>query len=191
MEKEGLRFFEKRKIAWAVLAVCVVGSVLGLGGASLKKDAAKLEEIFYHGSDTTQTTRYSMDAYLDRAAECASIMANEVLLRLDGENATAEEILSLTEILSDSTDTNRRYRAYEIVKSDSDVLYNAMYASSLSDAERRDFKTAYDDFWGADKFIRRDDYRELAASFNDELTDFPAGAVGALWGVGPYNTFGA
>ena len=73
-----MRFNENRPLAWAVLAACVLGSVFGLGGNSLARERDRVEDYFYDGAETASTTRSSMDAYLDRAAECAQAMASEV-----------------------------------------------------------------------------------------------------------------
>lgn len=186
-----MRFSENRPLAWIVLAVCVLGSVIGLGGASLVREQNALMEVFYDGAESVGTTRYSMDAYLDRAVECAQIMASEAQLYL-GEDceAAAHMLLSIADCGDDDT-LDMRYSAYEQMQKDSDALYNAMYAASISDAQRVNFKRAYDDFWGSDKYIRKDPYREMASEFNDGLKGFPAGAVAAIMGVEEMNSFGA
>ncbi len=183
-----MRFSENRVIAWIVLAVCVLGSVVGLGGAGMAREREKLMDVFYDGTDAKSTSRHSMDAYLDRAEECAQIMANEVLLRL-GENADAQQMLSL--LAGEDDDLDARYAAYQQLQALSDRLYNAMYGAKLPDADIVSFKAAYDDFWGADKYIRVDAYRKLAADFNDDLSGFPAGLVCGVMGVDELNTFGA
>ena len=65
-----------------------------------------------------------------------------------------------------------------------------MYAQELTDAQRVNFKRAYDDFWGCDKYVRMDPYRKMASAFNDSLSGFPAGLVADLMGVEEINSFG-
>ena len=181
---------ENRALAWAVLGVCALGSIFGLGGHTLAQDQDKLLNVFYEGTDTQETTRHSMDAYLDRAAECASVMGSEAQLLLSADNATAQEMIDLSGIISDSDDLTARYDAYCTLQKDADTLYNAIYAADLTDAQRVSFKQAYDDFWGSDKYIKRDSYRSLANEFNSELSGFPAGLAAGIWNVDEMDTFG-
>lgn len=80
-----MRFTENRPLAWAVLVACALGSIVGLGGAGMARERSKAIDVFYRGSSkaaATSSTTHSMDAYLDRAADCAQIMASEAQLHL-------------------------------------------------------------------------------------------------------------
>ena len=185
-----MRFNENRPLAWAVLAACALGSVFGLGGNSLARERDRVEDYFYDGAETASTTRSSMDAYLDRAAECVLEMASEAQLHLGADNANAQKMLDALERFS-GDDLDARYAAYQTLQGLSDQLYNEMYAANLSDSDRRSFKQAYDDFWGSDKYVRIDPYRSMAAEFNDSLDGFPASLAAGLWGVDELSSFGA
>lgn len=184
-------FNENRPLAWAVLAACALGSVFGLGGNSLARERDRVVDYFYDGAETTATTRSSMDAYLDRAAECAQVMASEVQLHLGADDANAQKMLDALADFGDDDGLDARYAAYQTLQGLSDQLYNEMYAANLSDTERVNFKHAYDDFWGCDKYVRIDPYRSMAAEFNDSLDGFPASLAAGLWGVDELNSFGA
>lgn len=186
-----MRFSENRAIAWIVLTVCVVGSIIGLGGSGIAGERSRLVDLFYDGADKKQTTRYSMDAYLDRSLECAQEMAYEAQLNLGTDNRDAQKMLDLLADFGNDDDLDTRYAAYEDIQKYSDILYNAVYAADLTDQQRVNFKTAYDDFWGYNKYILRDPYREKAADFNRDLRGFPAKLVSGLMGVEELNTFGA
>ena len=185
-----MRFVENRRLAWIVLAACVVLSIFGLGGLGLRNEYDRLMDVFYEGSETDGTVRYSMDAYLDRAAECAQVMASEAQLYLGNDNQTAGRMLDTLADFGDDDDLDIRYAAYQQLQKDSDQLYNAMYAADLGDDQRVNFKTAYDDFWGSDKYIRKDPYRAMASEFNDDLRGFPANIAAGIHGVGELNSFG-
>lgn len=188
-----MRFTENRPLAWAVLVACALGSIVGLGGAGMARERNKALDVFYRGSGkaaATSSTIHSMDAYLDRAADCAQLMASEVQLHL-GESADAQQMLDQVADLTDGDTIDARYAAYQQVKALSDKLYNAVYASDLSDADRVNFKAAYDDFWGCDKYILKDPYRQLAADFNSSMQGFPADAVCNLVGVDELTGFGS
>ncbi len=187
-----MRLTENRRLAWIVLVVCIVGSVVGLGGAGLARERGHLEEVFYNGaSQEGRTGRNSMDAYLDRSAECVQVMMYEGKLLLGEENAIALEMEQVWADFADNENLDERYAAYTRLQSLSDQLYNAIYAEELTDAQRVNFKRAYDDFWGSDKYIRLDPYRKQAADFNNHLKKFPANLVAGLYGVSSMNSFGA
>lgn len=186
-----MRLNENRILAWVVLAVCALGSVIGLGGASLLRERNALMDVFYNGVESQDTGRYSMDAYLDRASECVQVMAAEAQLYLGNDCETANDMLATLADFGDDDTLDMRYNAYTRLQRDSDTLYNAMYAANLSEANCVNFKRAYDDFWGCDKYIRKDAYREMAAAFNAELRDFPAEIVAKIMGVEELNSFGA
>lgn len=185
-----MRLSENRPLAWIVLAACALGSVVGLGGAGLARERDKVERVFYSGVDAETTTRSSMDAYLDRAAECVQVMASELQLQLGEDNPTAGEMQNLLDAF-EAENLDARYDAYTQLQRLSDAAYNAMYAAELTDAQRVNFKRAYDDFWGCDKYVRIDPYRAMASEFNASLSEFPASAVADLIGVGELNSFGA
>lgn len=187
----GLHLSENRVLAWVVLAVCAIGSVIGLGGASLVREQRALMDVFYSGVESQETSRHSMDAYLDRAAECVQVMASEAQLYLGDNCVSANDMLKTLADFGDDDSLDARYSAYTHLQRDSDALYNAMYAADLSDADRVNFKRAYDDFWGCDKYIRKDAYREMASSFNRSLNEFPANLVSKIMGVEEMNSFGA
>ena len=178
-----MRFNENRPLAWAVFAACALGSVFGLGGSSLARERDRVVASFYDGAETASTTRSSMDAYLDRAAECAQVMASEVQLHLGADNTNAQKMLDALADFGDDDGLDMRYQAYQTLQGLSDQLYNEMYAANLSDSDRVNFKHAYDDFWGCDKYVRIDPYRSMASEFNDSLDGFPASFAAGLWGV--------
>lgn len=183
-----MRFSENRTIAFIVLAACVLASVFGLGGMGLARERNKVLAVYDRGTDATLSTRHSMDAYLDSAAEAAQLMVSEAQLHMDA-SATIDNVESLAETVAKSADTDERYEAYSSLKTAVDKLYNAMYEAAKGDAFTN-FKVAYDDFWGYDDMIRHDDYSKLAAGYNGLVSGFPGGLVAGITGQDKLNTFG-
>ena len=184
-----MRLQENRKVAWAVLAVCVLLSVFALGGGALGRERGRVVKVFNDGTDASTAIRYSMDAYLDGAGESATIMANESEARM-GESDLVNGALSNASLIGDDNAAlDRRFTAYTELKAQVEKLYNGMYGA-LSEAEFRDFKLAYDDFWGYDDMLQRDGYHKLAKDYNDLISGFPGGVVAKLTGNGALNTFG-
>ena len=184
-----MRLVENRKIAWVVLAICVVLSVCLLGGAALGRERGKVLKVFNEGTDASLATRHSMDAYLDSAAECAQIMVNEAEMRQGESAATARVKEAAATLANDDAGLDARAGAYTTLKSDVETLYNGLY-NAVSTEEFRDFKLAYNDFWGYDDMLGRDEYHKLARGYNDLISGIPGGLVAGLTRQGALNTFG-
>ena len=183
-----MRFSENRKVAFAVLAVCVLVSVIGFGGMGLSRERGKVLTVYDRGADTSLSTRHSVDAYLDSAAENARLMASEAGLHMDA-NANIDAVAKLEDKLADEADINKRNEAYSQLKTAVDKLYDAAY-NSVAEADFKNFKVAYDNFWENVNMIKYDDYGKLAASYNDLVKGFPGGVIAGITGQGSLNTFG-
>ena len=170
-----------RTLAWIVLAVCVTGSVFGLGGMHLHRQRNAVLDVFYSGS----VNQRSMDELLDTAAACAQIMAGEVQIYLTGTDTAA----ALAETSPAEGSLDERCAAYLRIREQTDAMYNAMYAKEMLDGERVKFKRAYDEFWRCDAQIRRHPYCEMAAEYNRSIAAFPACIVAAAVNAGELNCF--
>ena len=176
-----MRFSENRVIAWIVFAACVIGSIFGLGGAGIAREQDKIIEVFYEGAKDRDAA-HCMDAYLKRAGECAQIMANEAEL-LIGSNGDVQDMLSAAAFIGSDDAMEDRAAAYLQIRILSDRLYNAVYSANISDSLKKNFKLAYDDFWGAARFIEKDPYHALAREYNDGLSGL-AGLAAKIYGAG-------
>lgn len=184
-----MRLDENRKVAWAVLAVCVLVSVFLMGGGALGRERSRVMKVFNDGTDASTDIRYSMDAYLDNAGEAASIMANEAELHLGQSDLTDGALKNAALIGQDGAALDARYDAYVDLKGQVEKLYNNLYGA-IGTEDFRNFKLAYDDFWGYDDMLGRDGYHKLAKDYNALISGFPGGAVASLTGKGALNTFG-
>ena len=184
-----MRLTENRRLAWVALAVCVVVSVFVLGGAALGRERKSVLRVFNDGTDTSLNTRMSMDAYLDDVGENASIMASEAELRLGRSDLTDAVRVNASRVGDDLAGLDARSEAYTQLKDQVEKLYNSMY-SKLSGDDFKNFKLAYDNFWGKKDLIDRDEYHKLARGYNDLISGFPGGVVATLTRQGSLNTFG-
>lgn len=183
-----MRISENRIIACVVLVVCVLVSVFGFGGMALSRERSKVLTVYDRGTDPSLSVRHSMDSYLDGAADAAGIMASEAKLVLDSTQS-ADSVEALAAQVGSEEDLDARYAVYESLKTEVEKLYNAVYAAAKGDAFTN-FKVAYNDFWGYDDQLKRDDYHKLAYGYNALTHGFPGGLVSALTGQGELNTFG-
>ena len=184
-----MRLDENRKLACVVLVVCVLLSVFALGGGALGRERSRVMKVFNDGTDTSLATKHSMDAYLDAAGGYAGIMANEAEAHMGASDLGNSALQNAAVIGDDNADLDARFKAYTDLKGQVEKLYNNMY-SAVSADEFKNFKLAYDDFWGADDLIGRDGYHKLAKGYNDLISGFPGGVVATLTRQGSLNTFG-
>ena len=140
-----MRYSENRKLAFAVLVVCVVVSIFGLGGLGLARERGKVLTVYDRGADTSLATRHSVDAYLDSAGENATLMASEAGLHMDA-SPLIDNVAQLGQKVATEADTNARFEASEALKTAVDQLYDAMYQAAQGD-DCKNFKVAYDNFW--------------------------------------------
>ncbi|HIS84768.1 MAG TPA: hypothetical protein IAB50_04220 [Candidatus Faecivicinus avistercoris] len=184
-----MKFWENRKIAAVVLAVCVLSSVVELGGGSLVRSRASALEVFEEGSDPSLSVRFSMDAYLENCAGYARTMAEEFRLRVDSEDANAARTLELADIAGGDGDIDARYAAYAELCAAVESLYTNFYAAGISEEDAVSFRGAYLNFQGEVNKIEYDDYRAMARAYNRSLEGFPASIVAGLFGLGELNPF--
>ena len=161
-----MRFSENRVIAWVVLAVCVLGSVY-MGSGSIAAERREVQQVFLEGAEDRDAA-HCMSVYVQNAFDSARLMAKEVQLHLGSDHELAAEVLALTDSYDPSEDEGffESGGRIKMLSQYVDDLYNDMYASGLTDAQRRDFKIAYDDYQGARRFMQKDPYLELAKDFN-------------------------
>ena len=183
-----MRFSENRTIALAVLVVSVLVSIFGLGGMGLARERNKVLAVYDRGADASLSTRHSVDAYLDAAAENAALMASEAGLHMDA-SPLIDKVAELGQKVAGEADTNARFEAYDALKTAVDQLYDAMYKAVKGD-DFKNFKVAYDNFWENVNMIKYDEYGKLAASYNDLISGIPGSLVANVTGQGPLNTFG-
>ena len=183
-----MRFTENRVLAFVVLGACVLVSVFGFGGMGLARERSKVLAVYDRGEDTSLSTRHSVDAYLDSAAENAALMASEAGLHMEA-SALIDNVQKLGETVASEKDTVARYDAFTALKTAVDKLYDAMYGAAKG-SDFTNFKVAYDNFWENVNMIKYDDYSKQAAKYNDLIGGFPGGIVAKLTGNGALNTFG-
>lgn len=184
-----MNFLQNRKIAWVVLAMSVLTSVVGMGGGSLAAQRSEAVRIFNDGIDDSFAVRFSMDAYLENCAEYARTMAEEYRLRASGNNDVAAEILDLALIIGDGEDFDNRYSAYKLLCAKVESLYTDFFAEDVSKSDAELFSKAYSNFQGEVSKLAYDEYHVLAQKFNRERDGFPANAIAALLRIEPLNPF--
>ena len=86
-----MRLSENRKLATAVLIVCILASIILFGGGGLRNERYDILQVFSDGTDTSLSVRHSMEAYLQRCAERASALAEQGV-KLGADAALIEDV---------------------------------------------------------------------------------------------------
>ena len=184
-----MKTLKDRRVAWIVLVVCVLISVVFLGGGGLRSARGRAVSVFMDGvdpSDTSGGVKLSCDQYLKESAEYATLMAEECRRYVSLESATAQSVLELSETVKAGGDPNPRVAAYRQLAGKVESLYTEFQASGLSEEQTKVFDKNYTNFTqDAAPKIEKDGYKDAAAKFNGELE----GTLGGLLGIKPLELF--
>lgn len=184
-----MRFLKNRKFAAVVLAACVFASIFLLGGGALRNNRYDILRVFSDGTDTSLSTRHSMDAYLQRAAERANALAEQGV-KLEAKESLVEAVRTYAQVVSTShVALDERHLAYQNLTAAVESLYTQLERDN-DEIDLLDAKLAYSDYKSAVNMIQNDQYPVLASEFNQSLKEFPANLIAAMFAIKPLNTFG-
>lgn len=178
-----------RRLAAAVLVVCILASVIGLGGAGLARTRNDALRVFEEGIDTSFAVRYSIGAYLENCAGYARILAEEYRLRADPDDETAGRVLELADQVCESASQTARKQAYDELRGAVESLYTQFHSAVQSASDQSDFDRAYKNFRGEVNKIGYDEYNSMSRSFNALRENIPALWIAKLLGLSPLETF--
>ena len=179
-----MRITENRALAAAVCVICALVSIFGIGGMKLK---GEYDDVIYEFVDAGDE-RHNIEAYLDRCTGYADELANESMQYLDNDE-TAQAVLDYSDALNAKNGPgNDRYADFEALTDSVELLYSKLQEAGKADEP--EIEIAYGDYKSACDLIKRDDYYEEAAVYNDMVSGFPAGMIASMWGVGSADSFG-
>ena len=179
-----------RRLAIAVLIVCILASIFGLGGMGLARSRNAALRVFDEGVDTSFAVRFSIGAYLENCAGYARTMAEEFRMRVNSESETAKTALDLSEKAGDGDHLDARKEAYAALNSAVEALYSEFHASIADKNAQADFDRAYANYQSETNKIRYDEYNAMARDHNALCTEVPARWIAGIYGIGSLETFG-
>lgn len=185
-----MEFQYNRKLASVVLIVCILVSVVGLGGAGLARERSEALRVFNEGIDTSFAVRFSMDAYLENCTGYARLMAEEIRLHVDADDANAAKALELSGQIGDGDDLSLRYEGYEELNGLVEAMYTDFHAAVSDEADQEVFDHAYANYQGEVQKIGYDEYNPMAREYNKLSQSGIAGLVAGLFRLGQLETFG-
>jgi len=174
---------KKRPAALAVLAVAIVASVLGIGGAQLKGQWRETSEIY-----TSQIDDYGngiQQDFSNQADAAASLIriASAVVGTDDADLQAAQTALDNWNEAADRKDANEQY-----------TLNRQLYTAAADEADSKakgQLTDLYDSFVSSQMILDRETaaYNQEADSYLKLASGFPGGVQAALWGVKDIPTF--
>ena len=189
-----MRLSENRTFAWIVFAMAVVFA-LSLSGNALEKNAMDMRDdvlkVFYSGAsgdglciDSDLKAR-AKDAYtIIGIAKGYPAVDASLIQKASGAQKALDEANGL-----EQTKIKARSDANRALNQAIEDLYTAMNNAPLSDPDKRDSRSVYDDFKSHGNTIDRDPYNELAAQYNTDVkkmySGFPAELIGGIKGGAP------
>ena len=171
----------KRPWAARVIAVALaLAAVFGLGGAKLAA---------YHSSVEAQYTQgvrgdgmgIASDLQARGNAAANIITLGEALL---GENdPLVLNARAALDALQAESMPSAQYAANLQLGVAVDALYQQLTAVAAGQGKGETLSTPWSEFLSRQSIIEHDGYNEAARRYNDTVSGFPAGLIGALWGV--------
>ena len=94
-----MKLSENRPLAWAVLFVCVLVSIVLFGGLGLREDRQSVEEVFYTGvDDVTAVAEYLTEhGYELLSAQVEMVPQTYIKLTDEGDLKSMQKMLDMFE----------------------------------------------------------------------------------------------
>lgn len=200
-----MKLSENRKLAFVVLAVVILFSILVQGSIALQNKRGDIEEVFMTGELHDNVIRCADQA--EKVSQMGGVYLAEGVLESYCGDATAKSLTNggyvtaiqqlepLAKQLRDAPDPNSTLAVLKELSSNVEKAYTGIDMLDLTDAQKRDIKLAYYDYTGALDLIARngdeeDSYAKKAAEFNGDLDGFPASVIASVLKIAPLTIYG-
>lgn len=179
---------ENRPLAFCVLVLVVVLSIVFSGGGGLRALRGEALEAFHVGVNGDGLCVYTD---LQERADCAFNLAALAQRYDEIPQEITQKAAEAAQELSDVPDdeTAAMQRANETLGRAVEALYTELENTQLTEADATYALSQYKEFTSRGLTISRDGYNALAEEFNRTIGVFPANIVAMLSGVGQLTLF--
>ena len=176
------KFNENRPVAWIVLALAVVLSIIFSGGGALRSVRAQALDTFHFGVNGDSLCIYND---LKARADCAYNLADTAARYDSIPQEEIDRVVKAAEELdnTDDDDIVALGRANDALDRAVESLYTEIENAALSEKDATFALSQYKEFTSRGLTISRDGYNGQAEAFNELLGGFPASLVGMFSGV--------
>ena len=177
---------ENKKIAWAVLAVSVVFSLLFGGYRSLSSEYRQAERIFYDGVEGDGVGILSdLSAREDAAYNLATIAKRY----LDEDDPAIQAVLDARSKLGAASSISERYTFNEALTEAVNDLSLQLEGCSLSEKDESYRAGLMAELKSRQMSIGYDGYNAAAAEYKSLTKSFPASLIAGIFGIDSLELF--
>lgn len=173
---------ENRPLAWAVLCVVVLASVILSGGGELRSMRGDVLETLRLGTNGDGLCVYGdMQERVDCALNLATLCGRYETIPHQTIEQTQKAAQALEATSSDNTRALKQNN--DALERTVEALYTEIENADLSEADRTYALSQYKEFTSRGLTITRDGYNNLAEEYNRVCSQFPANIVARISGV--------
>jgi hypothetical protein len=168
-----MKFKENRTLAWILVIVIMITSVLISGYVSLSSQKKKVLNSFYDTMDNDLNTKSS---YADNLAGIASRY-------LDSNSKYITDMSKARNMLLEAENPQENYVASVNITNAASAIYDVLGTMELTSTDDRLRRSNYADILAVDDILRRSDFNQNIDKFNEELDKFPASVISSLTNI--------
>lgn len=183
-----MKLSENRRLAWIVLAVCVMFSLSFSSERALASLRAQVEAVFVSGA---HNDGLCINNDLKERAECAYNIASTASNYAQIDSKLVSAARDASNELSKAETISQKYEANVACQRAVEDLYTAIDNASMSDADRTFVLKQYKEFQSRADTIKRDFYNQQALKYNDTVSAFPANLLAKLGNIQRMQLFDA
>lgn len=167
--------WKKNGIPQLVFVLFLALSIFAVGGGKLRAYHNRTANAFTNG-------QYSITADMQQRISAGAnviTVAKKIPGVDEGLIQAAQQAVDAAEDLSSPS---QAYRNNQQMETSIEALYDS--ALQLANADQKDaLSEQHSEFMSRGTILRNSSYNELAKTFNEQCSAFPANLMGALWGV--------
>ncbi|MFA5341811.1 MAG: LemA family protein [Clostridia bacterium] len=168
-----MKFKENRSLAWILVVIAIIASVLISGHVSLSSTRRKVMNTFYETMDTDLSTK---SAYADNLSGVASRY-------LDRNSEYITNMTKARDMLLNAKTPNEKYAASVKITDAAAALYDVLGTKELNETDERLRRSNYADIVAVDDILKRTTFNQDVENFNNELNMFPANVIASITGI--------
>lgn len=171
---------ENRKLAKIIAALVVIFAVLVMGGIKLEAKRASVRKVFANGVNESVVASVLND--IRRASDSANLLSGIAEAKLE-DDEDVKALRACVTAISKTDDEEELLKSFAELKRATDNVYTKLEKETLSEADQRDMRRAYDNIRSSFNTVGNDPYFARAREFNDDRNAFPASLIALLGGV--------
>lgn len=168
-----MNFKENRLLAWILVVVVMIASVIISGNISLSSQRRKVMNSFYETMDKDLNTKSSYADNLSGIASRYIDRNSEYILNMDHAR----------NLLAKATTPKEKYDVSLALTNAASSLYDILGTMELTATDDRLRRSNYADIIAVDDILKRSGFNEQVDEFNEQLERFPASLIASITNI--------